>query len=100
MNKEYTTPTLCIRIPDGKTYIENAQRTIVTLKSSNWKKDYEETVIKDDDMLIVNLSQGETGRFGSGALKIEVTLVMETGAVLKTKTVQTTLEEALRKEVA
>lgn len=100
MSKDYTTPTICLHIPDGETYISHAQRIIVTLKGTNWKHDYEDSVIRDGENLIVNLSQGETGRFGAGALKIEATLVMEGGAVLKTKTVQTTLEEALRREVA
>lgn len=96
MMKEYTTPTIDIALEGAQDVIADAQAIIVTLKG---RQTIEKTPTVDRSILSVTLTQQETAILGVGTVLIEVTLLTVGGAVLKSDTIKTTIQAAVRKEL-
>lgn len=96
MIKEYTTPTIDIALEGAADALACAQSVIVTLKG---RQTIEKVPVIDRSILTVSLTQQETAILGVGTILIEVTLLTDAGVVLKSSTVKTTIEAAVRKEL-
>lgn len=94
--KEYTTPTIDIALEGAQDIIAEAQAIIVTVKG---RQTIEKTPTIDRSILTITLTQEETAILGVGTVLIEVTVLMMSGAVLKSSTIKTTIEAAVRREV-
>ena len=94
--KEYTTPTIDIALEGAADAIADAQAIIVTLKG---RQTIEKTPGVDRSILSITLTQQETAILGVGTVLIEVTILTVGGAVLKSDTIQTTIQAAVRKEL-
>lgn len=96
MFKEYTTPTIDIALEGAQEAIAAAQKIIVTLKG---RQTLEKIPVVDRSILSISLTQQETAILGVGTVLIEVTLLTVDGVVLKSNTIKTTIDAAVRKEV-
>lgn len=94
--KEYTTPTIDIALEGAADAIADAQAIIVTLKG---RQTIEKTPGVDRSILSITLTQQETAILGVGTVLIEVTILTVGGAVLKSDTIKTTIQAAVRKEL-
>ena len=94
--KEYTTPTIDIALEGAADAIADAQAIIVTLKG---RQIIEKTPGVDRSILSITLTQQETAILGVGTVLIEVTILTVGGAVLKSDTIKTTIQAAVRKEL-
>lgn len=96
--KQYTTPDLEICLPGAAELLETCSLLSVYIKG-NCSLDFDkEDVRVDGEMIYVHLSQGQTGSLGPGNIALEITLGFPDGTTLKSQTIRTTIEEALRKE--
>lgn len=96
--KEYTTPTIAIRL-EGQNVAEllaGAQRVILTVKGAG--ATYELTPEIEDTDLIVKLTQEQTAKL-KGSVRFEATIKTSTGDVVKSETVSATIADALLDEV-
>ena len=96
MFKEYTTPMIDIALDGAQEALRDAAKVIVTIKG---RQTIEKEPIIDRGILSFALKQEETAILGVGTLLMEVTILTKDGFVLKSNTVKTTIEAALRKEV-
>ena len=94
--KEYTTPSIDIALEGAQDIIAEAQAIIVTVKG---RQTSEKTPTVDRSILSVTLTQEETAILGVGTVLIEVTILTMGGTVLKSSTIKTTIEAAVRREV-
>lgn len=94
--KEYTTPTIDISLDGAHEALANAARVIVTLKG---RQTIEKEPAIDRSILSVSLTQEETAILGVGPVLIEATILTQDGCVLKSDTIRTTIDAAVRKEV-
>ena len=94
--KEYTTPTIDIALEGAADALADAQAIIVTLKG---RQTIEKTPSVDRSILSITLTQQETAILGVGTVLIEVTILTVGGAVLKSDTIKTTIQAAVRKEL-
>ena len=94
--KEYTPPTIDIALEGAADAIADAQAIIVTLKG---RQTIEKTPGVDRSILSITLTQQETAILGVGTVLIEVTILTVGGAVLKSDTIKTTIQAAVRKEL-
>ena len=96
MFKEYTTPMIDIALDGAQEALRDAVKVIVTIKG---RQTIEKEPIIDRGILSFALKQEETAILGVGTVLMEVTILTKDGYVLKSNTVKTTIEAALRREV-
>lgn len=96
MFKEYTTPTIDIAVDGIQDLLPDAKRIIVTLKG---RQTIEKEPSIERSILSISLTQQETAILGVGTILIEVTVQTSDGFVLKSETIKTTIEAAIRREV-
>lgn len=96
MFKEYTTPMIDIALDGAQEALRDAEKVIVTIKG---RQTIEKEPIIDRGILSFGLKQEETAILGVGTVLMEVTILTKDGYVLKSNTVKTTIEAAIRREV-
>ena len=96
MIKEYTTPMIDIALDGAQDLLRDASRVVVTIKG---RQTIEKTPAIDRGILSFSLTQEETAILGVGVVHMEVTIQTVDGYVLKSGTVKTTIEAAIRREV-
>ena len=96
MFKEYTTPSIDIALDGAQDVLNDAKKVIVTIKG---RQTIEKTPTIDRGILSFKLTQSETAILGVGAVHIEVTVLTKDDYVVKSSTVKTTIEAAIRREV-
>ena len=94
--KEYTTPMIDIALDGAQDALRDAVKVIVTIKG---RQTIEKEPIIDRGILSFALKQEETAILGVGTVLMEVSILTKDGYVLKSNTVKTTIEAALRREV-
>ena len=94
--KEYTTPMIDIALDGAQDALRDAEKVIVTIKG---RQTIEKEPIIDRGILSFSLKQEETAIFGVGTVLMEVSILTKDGYVLKSNTVKTTIEAAIRREV-
>lgn len=97
--KRYTTPTVALRITDAGAAELLAAATGATLSAQGPRGRVDVPATVDGDALKATLTQAQTARLGAGTVEWEGTLAFDDGAVVKTKTVESSIDEAvLRRE--
>lgn len=96
MIKEYTTPMIDIALEGAQDLLRDASRVIVTIKG---RQTIEKTPAIDRGILSFSLTQEETAILGVGTVMMEVTVMTADGYVLKSNTIKSTIEAAIRREV-
>ena len=96
MFKEYTTPMIDIALDGAQDALRDAVKVIVTIKG---RQTIEKEPTIDRGILSFSLKQEETAILGVGTVLMEVSILTKDGYVLKSNTVKTTIEAALRREV-
>ena len=96
MIKEYTTPMIDIALENSQDILRDASRVIVTIKG---RQTIEKTPAIDRGILSFSLTQEETAILGVGTVQMEVTVLTVDGHVLKSSTIKTSIEAAIRREV-
>lgn len=96
MFKEYTTPMIDIALDGAQEALRDAVKVIVTIKG---RQTIEKEPTIDRGILSFALKQEETAILGVGTVLMEVSILTKDGYVLKSNTVKTTIEAALRREV-
>lgn len=96
MFKEYTTPMIDIALDGGQDVLNDAQKVLVTVKG---RQTIEKKPIIDRGIISFSLTQSETAILGVGTVLIEVTILTKDNYVLKSSTIKTTIEAAIRREV-
>lgn len=94
--KEYTTPMIDIALDGAQDALRDAEKVIVTIKG---RQTIEKEPIIDRGILSFSLKQEETAILGVGTVLMEVSILTKDGYVLKSNTVKTTIEAAIRREV-
>lgn len=98
--KRYTTPTVALRITDDGAAELLAAATSATLSAEGTRGRVDVAAQVDGASVRTTLTQAQTARLGAGPVKWEATLRFADGTVVKTKTVESTVDEAvLRREV-
>lgn len=95
MFKEYTTPMIDIALDGAQDLLKDAARVVVTIKG---RQTIEKEPTIDRGILSFSLTQEETAILGVGTVQMEVSILTVDGYVLKSNTVKTTIEAALRRE--
>ena len=95
MIKEYTTPTIDIALEGAQDLLKDAARVVVTVKG---RQVIEKAPTVDRGILSFSLTQEETAILGVGTVQMEVSILTADGYVLKSNTIKTTIEAALRRE--
>lgn len=93
--KEYTTPMIDIALDGAQDLLKDAARVIVTIKG---RQIIEKTPTIDRGILSFTLTQEETAILGVGTVQMEVSILTVDGYVLKSNTIKTSIEAALRRE--
>lgn len=96
MIKEFTTPMIDIALEGAQDLLRDARRVIVTIKG---RQTVEKTPAIDRGILSFSLTQEETAILGVGTVQMEVTVLTVDGYVLKSNTIKSTIEAAIRREV-
>lgn len=96
MFKEYTTPMIDIALDGAQEALRDAVKVIVTIKG---RQTIEKEPVIDRGILSFALKQEETAILGVGTILMEVSILTKDGYVLKTNTIKTTIEAAIRREV-
>lgn len=97
--KRFTTPTVTLRITDDGAAELLAAAVGATLSAQGPRGRVDVPAAVDGDALKATLTQAQTARLGAGTVEWEATLTFDDGAVVKTKTVASTVDEAvLRRE--
>ena len=96
MIKEYTTPMIDIALENAQDVLRDASRVVVTIKG---RQTIEKEPAIDRGILSFSLTQEETAILGVGTVMMEVTVLTVDGYVLKSNTIKSTIEAALRREV-
>lgn len=97
--KRFTTPTVALRITDDGAAELLAAVTGATLSAQGPRGRVDVPATVDGDALKATLTQAQTARLGAGTVEWEGTLAFDDGAVVKTKTVESSIDEAvLRRE--
>lgn len=92
--KTYTTPTIIVRLRGREELLENAESVIASMRCNKYRhKDFPVTV--DGDSVSWSLTQEETAKM-CGTVGIELTIKNNDGTVVKTKTVNASIEHAIR----
>ncbi len=95
MFKEYTPPMIDIPLDGAQDLLKDAARVVVTIKG---RQVIEKTPTIDRGILSFSLTQEETAILGVGTVQMEVSILTVDGYVLKSNTIKTTIEAALRRE--
>lgn len=97
--KRYTTPTVALRITDEGAEELLAAAVGATLSAQGPRGRVDVSATVDGSAVKATLTQAQTARLGSGAVEWEATLTFDGGAVMKTRTVEAPMDEAvLRRE--
>lgn len=96
MFKEYTTPMIDIALDGAQEALRDAVKVIVTIKG---RQTIEKEPVIDRGILSFALKQEETAILGVGTVLMEVSILTKDGYVLKSCTIKTTIEAAIRREV-
>lgn len=91
--KQFTTPTISVRLDDSPDLIDSIVKANITISDGKATIDKEATL--DGNSLSVRLTQEETGKL-LGSIKIEVTVLLDDGNVIKSPTLATTIAAAVR----
>lgn len=94
--KEYTTPMIDIALDGAQEALRDAVKVIVTIKG---RQTIEKEPVIDRGILSFSLKQEETAILGVGTVLMEVSILTKDGYVLKSNTVKSTIEAAIRREV-
>ena len=94
--KEYTTPMIDIALDGAQEALRDAVKVIVTIKG---RQTIEKEPAIDRGILSFTLKQEETAILGVGTVLMEVSILTKDGYVMKSNTVKTTIEAAIRREV-
>jgi len=94
--KEYTTPMIDIALDGAQEALRDAVKVIVTIKG---RQTIEKEPTIDRGILSFSLKQEETAILGVGTVLMEVSILTKDGYVMKSNTVKSTIEAALRREV-
>lgn len=98
--KEYTTPTIAIRLCNAAWLLEKDPKIIVTLKGNMTLTMEAPRFSIVGSVLFLTLTQAETAALGAVRVKAEVTMALENGFAAKSPTMGFTIHEAVRKEPA
>lgn len=85
-----------IALDGAQDALRDAEKVIVTIKG---RQTIEKEPIIDRGILSFSLKQEETAILGVGTVLMEVSILTKDGYVLKSNTVKTTIEAAIRREV-
>ena len=98
--KRYTTPTAALRITDEGAAELLASAVSATLSAEGTRGRVDAPAEVDGATVRATLTQAQTARLGAGPVRWEATLLFADGSVVKTKTVESAVDEAvLRREV-
>lgn len=84
-----------IALDGAQDLLKDAARVIVTIKG---RQIIEKTPTIDRGILSFTLTQEETAILGVGTVQMEVSILTVDGYVLKSNTIKTSIEAALRRE--
>ena len=94
--KQFTTPSLQLTIHGAEEILSGADKVILTI--SDGDKDINLTPRVEGNVLTAVMRQEQTARLESGTLYIEATIVVG-DKVFKTKTLEASLDEAVKNKV-
>ena len=87
--------TIDIALDGAQEVLKDAARVIVTIKG---RQTIEKEPTIDRGILSFSLTQEETAILGVGTVQMEVSILTVDGYVLKSNTIKTTIEAAIRRE--
>lgn len=93
--KEYTTPTLKIRLKNADYILSNAKTVIVSARRNSVLIDKTPDIV--DDVLYVKFTEEETGNL-KGDVTVEVTIETTDGVIIKSNTISLKVEQSVRRK--
>lgn len=93
--KEFTTPTLKIRLNNSDELLNSAKRVIVSARRNSVLIDKEPQII--GNVLFVSFTEEETGNL-KGDVSVEITIETYDGVIVKSNTISLQIEQSVRRQ--